>query len=130
MTERELRELEEEIVRDHGIFHRTYNDDKYLANWTRTYLSAIIAEVRMQRAEIKRLREERRWIPVPERLPEPWVTVLTNNAFGDCPTVGTGYLVPASEMKTGEPAWCLHCGYDPPEVTAWMPLPEPEAKPC
>jgi len=61
-------------------------------------------------AEIARLREERRWISVGERLPKPGETVLMLMDGRD-PVSGW--------YENGH----FHNAYDTPYVTHWMPLP-------
>ena len=68
-----------------------------------------------------REQEERRWIPVTERLPEPFVSVLIyapNSA--PLPTVHEAYL-------GHDDIWHLPYVYDVQEtdVTHWLPMPEP-----
>lgn len=62
----------------------------------------------------------RQWIPVSERMPEPFVSVLVQMPDEEpCPTVREGYL-------TNKGTW--YAGYferETSEVTHWMPLPEP-----
>jgi hypothetical protein len=67
-------------------------------------------------AKIDRLREERRWIPVGERLPEENKTVL---GFWGCPVTGSKSYGQAWN-KSGEMTWNEGC-----QPTHWMPLPEP-----
>lgn len=61
-----------------------------------------------------------RWIPVEERLPEPFVSVLVHMPIEEpMPTVREGFLSQAGE-------W--YCGLyrrDTGIVTHWMPLPQP-----
>ncbi len=61
-----------------------------------------------------------KWIPVTERLPDPYVSVLVQmpgeNPF---PTVREGFI-----SKAGIWHSALY-DRDPDEVTHWMPLPEP-----
>ena len=66
-------------------------------------------------AEIDRLREAQRWIPVGERLPEDFDDVLV--------IVGTKYR---HIMYRQSGCWWKH-GWpqDGADVTHWMPLPEP-----
>lgn len=75
-------------------------------------------------SEIDRLREERRWIPVTERLPDLGVDVL---AIGD-----EGVFQARLELWGGDYRWeplqldfhgCGCCGDSRPNVTHWMPLP-------
>ena len=58
------------------------------------------------------------WIPVSERLPEEYESVLLSTNFGD---VLVGFL-------TSSKRWAVESvgyQYAEPNVTAWMPLPEP-----
>lgn len=61
-----------------------------------------------------------KWIPVSERLPEPFVSVLVHMPEErPCPTVHEGFLT-----KNG--TWyAAHFEREQSEVTHWMPLPEP-----
>jgi hypothetical protein len=73
-----------------------------------------ICELQLQndelQAEIARLREERRWVSVGERLPKPGETVLMLMDGRD-PVSGW--------YENGH----FHNAYDTPGVTHWMPLP-------
>lgn len=71
-------------------------------------------------AELAALREERRWIPVSERLPKDGVDVLVVNNFSDLVTVG--------RHSASVPQWETLYGYFYHgdlygEITHWMPLP-------
>lgn len=61
-----------------------------------------------------------KWIPVSERLPKPFVSVLVQMPDEEpCPTVREGYL-------TNNGTW--YAGYferEQSEVTHWMPMPAP-----
>lgn len=60
------------------------------------------------------------WIPVSERLPEPFVSVLVHMPEErPCPTVYEGFLT-----KNGA-LYAAHFEREHSEVTHWMPLPEP-----
>ena len=62
-----------------------------------------------------------KWIPVTERLPRPFVSVLTFLPdHAPCPTVHECYITPDGE-------WCsaVVYGVEDGDVTYWMPLPEP-----
>lgn len=78
--------------------------------------------------EIERLKEQHRWIPVEERLPEEdTIVLLTVSGLYSCITfsdaIELGNLCSdGSWFIEGYPDW------DNPEVTAWMPLPEPYRK--
>ena len=68
-----------------------------------------------------REQEERRWIPVTERLPETGRKCLITNGG----TVKVGWLRPDGVWKTGvnrNDLWNRFSLYPP---THWMPLPEP-----
>lgn len=75
--------------------------------------------------EIERLKEQHRWIPVEERLPGEDVIVLVTvsdfySHFTFSNTIELGNLCSdGSWFIEGYPDW------DDPNVTAWMPLPEP-----
>ena len=62
-----------------------------------------------------------KWIPVAERLPKEYEPVLVYN-----PSVGHGqYVMKATLADDG---WMTEFDFDPhgnPEITHWMPLPEP-----
>lgn len=78
-----------------------------------TELQKLVEENLTLRTEVERLWEERRWIPVEERLPPSLTTVLCSHAgYGSC---FTGYCVGSRWI-----AW-------PPgsvaDVAHWMPLP-------
>lgn len=74
------------------------------------------------------LKEQHRWIPVEERLPEEdTIVLLTVSELYSCITfsdaIELGNLCSdGSWFIEGYPDW------DNPEVTAWMPLPEPYRK--
>ena len=72
--------------------------------------AAIFDEMSALRAEIAKLREERRWISVGEKLPKPGETVLM--LMDDRDPVSGWY-------ENGH----FHNAYDTPYVTHWMPLP-------
>ena len=74
-------------------------------------LTACVAEVE---AENAKLREQMRWIPVSERLPETNKSVLTLDQYGNQAILG---YYPDDE--------CGGFGMYPYEVTHWMPLSEP-----
>ena len=88
------------------------------------YANRIIAEEHRQLAEwlkeLKQLREQTRWIPVSERLPEENKTVIASTAFGVYPE--------AKYTKEDGWVWAYESGADYWEeldyVEAWMPLPQ------
>ena len=80
-------------------------------DWKRTIEVCEIA------IEAIRAQEERRWIPVTERLPDDWVDVLGRLQCGDCVVV----------VKSG-PIWrerFTNIRLEDRDITNWMPLPEP-----
>ena len=82
--------------------------------------------VELAAAEIERLREERRWISVEERLPEVGVDVLAMSGEG----VFQANVRPYGDSLRWEPLildyhGCGCCGGSNPRVTHWMPLPAP-----
>ena len=74
----------------------------------------------IQQKRIAELEKQRRWIPVTERLPEAFVSVLVNMpGEKPSPTVREGFI-------SNNGVW--HSAYfdrESDEVTHWMPLPEP-----
>ncbi len=73
-------------------------------------MEALDAENKQLRAEVERLKEARRWIPVEERLPETRDPVLTLWVSG------------MQSVKQYDEQHCWNTGA---QVTHWMPLPEP-----
>lgn len=69
-------------------------------------------------AEIKRLRTERRWIPVSERLPEDGQNIIACFAFGSV----VGEVGEATFNKRDGWFYNEHGAWG---ATHWMPLPEP-----
>ncbi|MFR2781153.1 MAG: DUF551 domain-containing protein [Clostridium sp.] len=75
--------------------------------------------------EVERLKESKRWIPVEERPPEEdTIVLLTVSGLYSCiifsDAIELGNLCSDGEwFIEGYPDW------DDPNVTAWMPLPEP-----
>lgn len=67
--------------------------------------------------KLKRLREQTRWIPVSEKLPEESITVIGITRFDD---------IYKTELydDCGEKKWCADGDFDVP-IVAWMPLPPP-----
>ena len=102
-----------------GVLVREKTDDNWLADM-----------VEIAAAEIARLREERRWVPVGERLPEIDVQVLVWQQGCISPEIGWRehrpyYIVPETIWTLGDE---LDKGYPPEKITHWMPLPiAPEA---
>ena len=73
---------------------------------------------------LEELVEERRWVPVGERLPEIGADVLAMGGEGEF----QARLVSGGESHRWEPLWldvhgCGCCGGGRPNVTHWMPLP-------
>ena len=77
-----------------------------------------IEQVDRLTARIAELEAERRWIPVSERLPDNWESVLTIDISKSTRDMVTAFYNPETSL------WATHfsCGL---WVTHWMPLPEP-----
>ena len=69
-------------------------------------------------ARIAELEAERRWIPVSERLPDNWESVLTIDISKSTRDMVTAFYNPETSL------WSTHFLCDL-WVTHWMPLPEP-----
>jgi hypothetical protein len=67
-----------------------------------------------QAAELERLRDARRWIPVDERLPELGVDVLVLQRSGECEVAW---------RRGHDGNWSAYSALG--EITHWMPLPKP-----
>jgi hypothetical protein len=97
----------------------------------RRSISTLHQKVESLEAENKKLREERRWIPVGERLPEIDVPVLVWQQGRDYTAIGWRehrpyYIVPETIWTLGDE---LDKGYPPEKITHWQPLPPgPETK--
>ena len=77
-------------------------------------------EIERLRARIAELEQERRWIPVSERLPEYGERVLFFG--GGEMTTHIGYYVPELPQWTAEDGGYYH-GKNAALITHWMPLP-------
>lgn len=75
--------------------------------------------------EIERLKEQHRWIPVKERLPEKddFVLVTVSGTYNHLTFSDALQLASYTE----DDGWFIESypEWDDPNVTAWMPLPEP-----
>ena len=69
------------------------------------------------RKRIAELEAERRWIPVSERLPDNWESVLTIDISKSTQDVVSAFYNPETSL------WSTHFSCDL-WVTHWMPLPE------
>jgi hypothetical protein len=69
--------------------------------------------------ELRKAREAQRWIPVAERLPEPWKWVLCYCRAGIIETLRYDDLM--GDWDTPHPSRCYMKGF----VTHWMQLPDP-----
>ena len=69
-------------------------------------------------ARIAELEARQRWIPVSERLPDNWESVLTIDISKSTQDVVTAFYNPEISL------WATHFSCDL-WVTHWMPLPEP-----
>lgn len=120
----------EEIVKALLACGRGYCDDCtcYKARWscaTKNFAAADLIEA--QAAEIEELKAKvPRWIPVTERLPEPYVDVLliVNGKVNNI-TLNNAQEIGSFDKSEG---WILGMWpeWEDPKVTHWMPLPEVE----
>ena len=103
MSERQPIDLDD--LQRVGVLVREKTDDNWLADM-----------VEIARAEIARLREERRWIPVGERLPEKYQRVLVAFTPDSRGVVEVCEAVHdfGSDFETDK--GCYECSH-------WMPLP-------
>jgi len=69
-------------------------------------------------ARIAELEAQQRWIPVSERLPDNWESVLTIDISKSTRDMVTAFYNPETSL------WSTHFSCDL-WVTHWMPLPEP-----
>lgn len=82
------------------------------------YFSGIVERASKAESRIAELEAERRWIPVSERLPDNWESVLTIDISKSTRDAVTAFYNPETSR------WSTHSAGDL-WVTHWMPLPEP-----
>ena len=75
-------------------------------------------------ADIQIAQPEQRWIPVSERMPEPYTPVLISAVEGDHYIVECGMTRNIGIIHQ-KPEWITADFGFPVKVVAWMPLPEP-----
>ena len=80
--------------------------------------ASLLGLIETNEARIAELEEERRWIPVSERLPDNWESVLTIDISKSTRDMVTAFYNPEIRL------WSSHFSCDL-WVTHWMPLPEP-----
>ena len=78
----------------------------------------IVDEINNANQRIAELESQQRWIPVSERLPDNWESVLTIDISKSTQDVVTAFYNPEISL------WSTHFSCDL-WVTHWMPLPEP-----
>ena len=76
-----------------------------------------------RQAIIDRLRAERRWIPVDERLPEDGNDVLVRYRYGHKTVCVVAYRVSGNDCWTMSVGDCFDFADE--QATHWMPLPAP-----
>ena len=97
-----------------------------IADWRRTAAPMPMADIlRLAHDEIARLREERRWISVEERLPADDVHVFVWGKGWSCPAIGwrehqPHYIVPETIWTCGDE---IDRGDPPQDITHWQPMP-------
>lgn len=114
----------EKVVEENQQIIRKDGEKPYLFSWERIKCVDIITKYRQLAEwlkELKQLREQTRWIPVSERLPEENKTVIASTKFGVYPE--------ARYTKEYGWEWAYEAGADywkelKHVVTAWMPLPK------
>jgi hypothetical protein len=74
-------------------------------------------EIQSLNARIAELEEKQRWIPLSERMPDNWESVLTIDISKSTRGPVTAFFNPETSL------WSAHFGDL--WVTHWMPLPEP-----
>jgi hypothetical protein len=77
------------------------------------------------RDTIEEMKQESRWIPVSERLPEEKINPITEDYSEYQCTVRFGNLYDVRSYKYGEGHWRLGAGIVDDYVIAWRELPEP-----
>ena len=81
-------------------------------------MAELRAENEQLKARIAELKERQRWIPVGERLPDNWKSVLTIDISKSTRDMVTAFYNPETSL------WSTRFSCDL-WVTHWMPLPEP-----
>ena len=76
-------------------------------------------EIKRLNSVIDELEEKQRWIPVSERLPDNWESVLTIDISKSTRDMVTAFYDPETSL------WSTHLPNYDLWVTHWMPLPEP-----
>ena len=97
---------------------KEYDQEKHCCNrWTKV--------IRQSVEEVK----NSQWIPVSEKLPNPWVEVLTTYEYKGKRFVQTAEYAGQND-ENGHPLFCAYSDEFAPDhynfvYVAWMPLPEP-----
>lgn len=91
----------------------------------RRSISTLLQKVESLEADNNRLREERRWVSVGERLPDEDLQVLVWGKGWSSPAIGwrehrPWYIVPETIWTLGDE---IDLGYPPQDITHWQPLP-------
>ena len=105
------------LFENNSLTNRIAELEKALNIDTDLTIAGLRKELRDATARIAELEEKQRWIPVSERMPDDWESVLTIDISKSTQDVVTAFYNPEMSL------WSTHFSYDL-WVTHWMPLPE------